>query len=172
MKCRVTESRRRSGMMRASCILALSILFAACTTQPPPIATATSATAPAGSVDYLKTLGGGWRIRLTDDHRAATACQYGLTVGPARPFDKTLYLRAEFENPLSPSSPLITDTKIEPWMRELAIRSPEVRGLRKGGRYRIRIHIYDHPQRKHEIGFHDQTMPARLNIDSDGSVSF
>jgi len=159
-------------MMRASCILALSILFAACTTQPPPIATATSATAPAGSVDYLKTLGGGWRIRLTDDHRAATACQYGLTVGPARPFDKTLYLRAEFENPLSPSSPLITDTKIEPWMRELAIRSPEVRGLRKGSRYLIRIRIFDRPERKHEIGIHDQKMPARLNVNADGSVSF
>ena len=124
------------------------------------------------SVDYLKTLGGGWRIRLTDDHRTATACQYGLTVGPARPLNNTLYLRVEFENPLSPSSPLITDTKIEPWMRELAIRSPEVRGLKKGARYLIRIRIFDDPERKHEIGIHDQKMPSRLNVKANGSVSF
>jgi hypothetical protein len=169
----VIASRSRGRRMRIGRIVALSVLFAACATPPPPPPPPTTpATAPARSVDYLKTLSGGWRIRLTDDHRAATACQYGLTVGPARPFDKTLYLRAEFENPLSPSSPLVTDTKIEPWMRELAIRSPEVRGLRKGGRYRIRIHIYDHPLRKHEIGYHDQMMPARLNVNSDGSVSF
>ncbi len=127
---------------------------------------------PQPPIDYLKTLGGGWRIRLTDDHRAVTACQYGLTVGPARPFNKTLYLRAEFQNPLAPSSPLITDTKIEPWMRELSIRSPEVRGLRKGGRYSIRIHIFDHPERKKPIGFHDQTIPSRLSVNYDGSVSF
>ena len=156
--------------MRIACVLLLSILCAACATTPAPLEPVS--TAPQQPIDYLKTLGGGWRIRLTDDHRAATACQYGLTVGPARPFNKTLYLRAEFENPLSPSSPLITDTKIEPWMRELSIRSPEVRGLRKGGRYSIRIHIFDHPERKKEIGFHDQTMPARLNVNSDGSVSF
>ena len=158
--------------MRISCVLLLSALCAACATPPTPLPPPSIVTAPPQSVDYLKTLSGGWRIRLTDNHRAATACQYGLTVGPTRRFDKTLYLRVEFENPLSPSSPLITDTKIEPWMRELAIRSPEVRGLRNGGRYSIRIHIYDHPQRKHEIGFHDQIMPARLNVNSDGSVSF
>jgi hypothetical protein len=157
--------------MRIACVLLLSVLCAACATTParlpPPVSTA-----PRQSIDYLKTLGGGWRIRLTDDHRAVTACQYGLTVGPARPFNKTLYLRAEFENPLNPSSPLTTDTKIEPWMRKLSIRSPEVRGLRKGARYLIRIHIFDHSQRKEEIGFHDQMMPARLNVNSDGSVSF
>jgi len=95
-----------------------------------------------------------------------------LTIGPARPFNKTLYLRAEFENPLSPSSPLITDAKLEPGTRELAIRSGEVRGLRKGARYSIRIHIFDRPERQKEIGFHDQMMPARLNVNSDGSVSF
>ncbi len=148
----------------------LSILCATCATRPapfPPISTA-----PQQPIDYLKTLGGGWRIRLTDDHRVATVCQYGLTVGPARPFDKTLYLRAEFENPLSSSSPLITDTKIEPWMRALSIRSPEVRGLRKGARYSIRIHIFDRVERKKEIGFHEQTIPARLSVNSDGSVSF
>jgi hypothetical protein len=156
--------------MRIARILLLSLLCAACAKTPasrPPFGAA-----PQQSIDYLKTLGGGWRIRLTDDHRALTACQYGLRVGPARPFDKTLYLRAEFENPLSPSSPLITDTKIEPWMGELAIRSPEVRGLRKGGRYSIRIHIYDRPERQKEIGFHDEVMPARLNVNADGSVSF
>ena len=159
--------------MRIACVLLLSILCAACaTTTAPPAPPPPVSAAPQQPIDYLKTLGGGWRIRLTDDHRALTACQYGLTVGPARPFDKTLYLRAEFENPLSPSSPLITDTKIEPWMRELSIRSPEVRGLRKGGRYSIRIRIFDHPERKKEIGVHHQTIPARLNVNSDGSVSF
>jgi len=156
--------------MRIACILLLTILCAACATRP--AALSPVSTAPQEPIDYLKTLGGGWRIRLTEDHRRATACQYGLTVGPARPFDKTLYLRAEFENPLSPSSPLITDTKIEPWMRELSIHSPEVRGLRKGARYSIRIHIFDRPQRKTEIGFHDQTVPARLSVNSDGSVTF
>jgi hypothetical protein len=156
--------------MRIAGFFLLSILFAACATTTAPLPPVS--TAPQQSIDYLKTLGGGWRIRLTDNHRAATACQYGLTVGPARPFNKTLYLRAEFENPLSPSSPLITDTEIEPWMRELAIRSPEVRGLRKGARYSIRIHIFDRPERKREIGLHHQTMPARLNVNSDGSVSF
>jgi hypothetical protein len=156
--------------MRIACVLLLSILCAACATTTAPLPPVS--TAPQQRIDYLKTLGGGWRIRLTDDHRAATACQYGLTVGPARPFNKTLYLRAEFENPLSPSSPLITDTKIEPWMRELSIRSPEVRGLRKGARYSIRIHIFDRSERKKEIGLHDQTIPARLNVNSDGSVSF
>jgi hypothetical protein len=157
--------------MRIACVLALSILCAACATPPAPPPPPVTPT-PTQSIDYLKTLSGGWRIRLTDDHRAATACQYGLTVGPARPFNKTLYLRVEFENPLSPSSPLITDTKIEPWMRELSIRSPEVRGLRKGARYSIRIRIFDRPDRKHEIGIHHQTMKARLNVNRDGSVSF
>jgi len=157
--------------MRIACVLQLSILCAACATTPTPLPTVVS-TPPQQSIDYLKTLGGGWRIRLTDDHRAVTACQYGLTVGPARRFKKTLYLRAEFENPLDPSSPLITDTKIEPWMRELSIRSPEVRGLKKGARYLIRIHIFDRPQRKEEIGFHDQMMPARLQVNADSSVSF
>ncbi len=157
--------------MRIACVLLLSILCAACATTPAPPPPPVGA-ARTESIDYLKTLGGGWRIRLTDDHRTATACQYGLTVGPARPFNNTLYLRVEFENPLSPSSPLITDTKIEPWMRELSIRSPEVRGLRKGARYSIRIRIFDRPQRKHEIGLHEQTMPARLNVNRDGSVSF
>lgn len=156
--------------MRIACVLLLSILCAACATARAPLPSVS--TAPQQPIEYLKTLGGGWRIRLTDDHRAATACQYGLTVGPARPFNKTLYLRAEFENPLSPSSPLITDTKIEPWMRELSIHSPEVRGLRKGARYSIRIHIFDRPERKKEIGLHNQTIPARLNVNSDGSVSF
>ena len=157
--------------VRIACVLLLSILCAACAPPPAPPPPPVRA-APRQSIDYLKTLSGGWRIRLTDDHRAVTACQYGLTVGPARPFNKTLYLRAEFENPLDPSSPLITDTKIEPWVRELSIRSPEVRGLRKGARYSIRIHIFDHPQREEEIGFHDQTMPSRLNVNADGSVSF
>jgi hypothetical protein len=162
--------------MRIACVLALSILSASCATTPAPPPRVRPvprvSTAPQKPIKYLKTLGGGWRIRLNDDHRALTACQYGLTVGPARPFPKTLYLRVEFENPLSPSSPLITDTKIEPWMRELAIRSPEVRGLRKGGRYLIRIHIFDRPERKKRIGFHDQVLPARLNVKADGSVSF
>ena len=156
--------------MRIACVVLLSILCAACAPTPAPLPPV--GTVPEQPIEYLKTLGGGWRIRLTDDHRAATACQYGLTVGPARPFNKTLYLRAEFENPLSPSSPLITDTKIEPWMRELSIRSPEVRGLRKGARYSIRIHIFDRPERKKEIGLYNQTIPARLNVNSDGSVSF
>ena len=157
--------------MRIACILLLSILFAACATPTAPLPPV-SPPPPQQPIDYLKTLSGGWRIRLTPNHRALTACQYGLSVGPSRPFNKTLYLRAEFENPLSPSSPLITDTKIEPWMRELSIRSPEVRGLRKGGRYLIRIHIFDRPERKREIGFHDQIMPARLNVYADGRVSF
>jgi hypothetical protein len=156
--------------MRIACVLVLSILCAACAPTTAPISPA--GTAPQQPIDYLKTLGGGWRIQLTDDHRAATACQYGLTVGPARPLNKTLYLRAEFENPLSPSSPLIADAKLEPWMGALSIRSPEVRGLRKGARYSIRIHVFDRPERKKEIGFHDQTIPARLNVNSDGSVSF
>lgn len=157
---------------RIACILLLALLAACAPPTTPPTEAPSVGTAPHPPVDYLKTLGGGWRIRLTDDHRAATACQYGLTVGPARRFDKTLFLRVEFENPLSPASPLITDTKIEPWMRELAIRSPEVRGLRKGGRYLVRIHIFDHPERKKEIGVHHQTIPARLNVNADGSVSF
>jgi hypothetical protein len=157
--------------MRIACVLLLSILCAACATTPAPPPPPPVRVAPTQPIDYLKTLSGGWRIRLTDNHRAVTACQYGLTVGPARPFNKTLYLRVEFENPLS-SSPLITETKIEPWMRELAIRSPEVRGLKKGGRYLIRIRIFDAPERKHEIGIHDQKMPARLNVKADGSVSF
>ena len=160
---------------RIACVLTLAILCA-CATPPaprprvarvPPIVRA-----PQAPINYLKTLGGGWRIKLNDDHRALTKCQYGLTVGPARRLHKTLYLRVVFENPLSRSSPFITDTKIEPWMRELAIRSPEVRGLRKGARYLIRIHIFDHPERKKAIGFHDQWMPARLNVKADGSVSF
>src|SRR5262249_50823687 len=108
-----------SAQMRFACVLQLSIFCAACATTPASLPPPPVSTVPQQSIDYLKTLGGGWRIRLTDDHRAVTACQYGLTVGPARPFNKTLYLRAEFENPLDPSSPLITDTKIEPWMREL-----------------------------------------------------
>src|SRR5438067_7810491 len=115
--------------MRIACVLLLSILCSACATTPAPLPPVSTAPQP---IDYLKTLGGGWRIRLTDDHRALTACQYGLTVAPARPIHKTLYLRAEFENPLSASSPLITDAKLEPGTRELAIRSGEVRGLRKG----------------------------------------
>ena len=162
--------------MRIACVLLLSILCAACVTTPEPRRRIPSVpriiTVPQRPIDYLKTLGGGWRIRLNDDHRALTACQYGLRVGFSRPSKKTLYLRVEFENPLSPSSPLFTDTKIEPWMHELAIRSPEVRGLKKGRRYRIRIHIFDHPDRKKEIGVHDQMMPARLNVRADGSVSF
>jgi hypothetical protein len=158
--------------MRIACVLQLSIFCAACATAPPRLPPIATTPAPQQSLDYLKTLSGGWRIRLTENHRAVTACQYGLTVGPARPFNKTLYLRAEFENPLDPSSPLIADAKIEPWMRELSIRSPEVRGLRKGARYRIRIHIFDHPRGEQEIGFHDQMMPSRLNVNSDGSVSF
>lgn len=161
----------RSRRIRVASVALLTILFAACATTPPPVEPVVAVPQP-GPVDYLKTLGGGWRVRLTDDHRAVTACQYGLTVGPARPFNKTLYLRAEFENPLAPSSPLITDTKIEPWMRELSIRSPEVRGLRKGGRYSIRIHIFDRPERKRPIGFHEQTIPSRMSVSYDGSVTF
>jgi hypothetical protein len=162
--------------MRIACALLLTILCAACATTPaprPPVRPVPRVgTVPQKPTKYLKTMGGGWRIKLTDDHRALTACQYGLRVGHARPTNKTLYLRVEFENPLSASSPLFTDTKIEPWMHELAIRSPEVRGLRKGARYLIRVHIFDHPERKKEIGFHDQWMPARLNVKADGSVSF
>jgi len=157
--------------MRIARLLLLSIVVASCTPTappPPPVPVA----APQPPINYLRTLGGGWRIRLTDDHRFATACQYGLRVGPARPFNKTLYLTAVFENPLSPSSPLVTETKIEPWMRELSIKSPEVRGIRKGGRYAIRIYIYDHPDRRKEIGYHDQMMPARLSINADGRVTF
>jgi hypothetical protein len=155
---------------RVARILLVSILYAACAPTTAPLSPVSKA--PQQPIDYLKTLGGGWRIRLTDDHRAATVCQYGLTVGPARRFNKTLYLRAEFENPLSRSSPLITDAKLEPWMGELSIHSPEVRGLRKGGLYSIRVHVFDHPDRKKEIGVHNQTIPARLNVNSDGSVSF
>lgn len=155
---------------RIAGILLLALL-AACA-RPPAMTPPSAGTAPRPPIDYLKTLGGGWRIRLTDDHRAATACQYGVTVGPARPFDRTLFLRVEFENPLAPSAPLVTDTKIEPWMRELSIRSPEVRGLRKGARYLVRIRIFDHPERRREIGVHHQTIPARLNVNADGSVSF
>ena len=158
---------------KSICAVLLSIVCAACApTPPPPPPPPVKVAPPPQSIDYLKTLSGGWRIRLTDDHRAVTACQYGLTVGPARPLKSTLYLRVEFENPLSPSSPLVTETKIEPWMRELSIRSPEVRGLRKGARYLIRIRIYDHPERKNEIGIHDQMMPCRLNVRRNGSVSF
>lgn len=166
-------------MNRFTCLLLLALLCAACATPPaphrrlPPTSPSPHVSvAPRRPTSYLKTLGGGWRIKLTDDHRALTACQYGLRVGHVRPIDKTLYLRVEFENPLDRSSPLFTDTKIEPWMYELSIRSPEVRGLRKGSRYRIRIHIFDHPARVNRIGVHDQEIPARLNVRADGSVSF
>ena len=159
--------------MRRTVVALVSLLFAACAIPPPPPPPPPPViTAPQEPINYLKTLGGGWRVKLTDNHRAVTKCQYGLRVGPARPFNKTLYLRVVFQNPLSPSKPLITDTKIEPVMRELAIRSPEVRGLRKGRSYSIRIHIYDSPERKNAIGFHDQKIPARFNVNSDSSVSF
>jgi hypothetical protein len=162
--------------MRIAGVLLLAILFAACATAPapprPPARLPPIAKPPERPLRYLKTLGGGWRIKLTDDHRALTKCQYGLRVGHARRVDRTLYLRVEFENPLDPTSPLFTDTEIEPWMHELAIRSPEVRGLRKGSRYSIRIHIFDHPDRRRRIGIHEQELPARLNVRADGRVSF
>ena len=162
--------------MRIACVFLLTILCAACATKPVPVRRVPPAprvlTAPQPPINYLKTLGGGWRIKLTDDHRALTACQYGLRVGPARRFHKTLYLRVVFDNPLSPSSPLVTETKIEPWMHELSIRSPEVRGLKKGSRYLIRIFIFDDPARKKSVGYHEQWLPARLNVRANGSVSF
>jgi len=111
------------------------------------------------------------RIRLTNDQPWLTACPIRLTVAPPGQFNKTLYLRAEFENPLSPSSPLITDAKLEPGTREIAIRWGSARS-EKGARYSIRIHIFDRPERQKRSAFHDQMMPARLNVNSDGSVSF
>ncbi len=170
---RLERLSRRSRSFGA--ILVLSLLWAACEPLPgptPEVKLPPVTPRERGPVDYLRTLSGGWRIRLSPDHRWVEACQYGLTVGPTRRFDRTLYLRVFFENPLDRSSPLVTDTKIEPGRRELAIRSGEVRGLRKGGRYAIRIHIFDDPERRNEIGFHDQMMPARLTVRADGSVSF
>lgn len=167
---------RALSRIRTAGILLFTILFAACVIAPmaprPSPHVRPVARPPERPIRYLETRGGGWRIKLTDDHRALTKCQYGLRVGHVRPIDKTLYLRVEFENPLDRSSPLFTDTRIEPWMHELAIRSPEVRGLRKGSRYRIRIHIFDHPERKTRIGLHEQEMPARLDVMADGRVFF
>ena len=65
-----------------------------------------------------------------------------MTVGPARPFNKTLYLRAEFEDPLSPSSPLIMDTKIEPWMLPLVARFGHGRTARE---------VYDGARQESEV---------------------
>ena len=163
-------------MRFAARVLLLSLFFAACAPVPPPQPEPEPppvfGSVPERPNAYLRTLGGGWRIKLTDNHRAVEACQYGLRVGPTMRFNKTLYLRVWFENPLSASKPLVTDTKLEPWQRELSIKSPEVRGLRKGGRYSIRIQIFDHPDRRVAIGYHDQIMPSRLNVYADGSVKF
>ena len=119
--------------------------------------------APARS-DWLETIGGGFAITSSPDGRAVSSCVYALRFKRLRDVGAPLYVRALFDNPESPASPLIATRAVAPGESEFTIASPEVRGLRKGSVYTATLELYESRALTHEIGLHVQSIQSASDV--------
>src|SRR5262245_55907076 len=79
-----------------------------------------AATPPKPSVStYLKSLGGGFAVRLSEDKKAVESCKYSLMLAPNQELKQPLYLKVIFENPKNPKKPLTASAVLQPDMKKV-----------------------------------------------------
>jgi len=104
---------------------------------------------------YFITAGGGFGLQTDDEHNL-TNCFYSLCLKPHKKIVAPLYLRTKFQNPTNDACPVILDTEVQPGSTNIMILSPDVRGFRSNHNYRVKVLIFDKPDRSKIIGWHIQ----------------
>lgn len=92
---------------------------------------------------YVKTLGGGFAIRLAEDRETVESCKYSVILAPSQNLEHPLYLKVWFENPLNSKESLTAELVLKPGMKDILATSSEVHGLKGGKNYKMTIAVYD-----------------------------
>lgn len=90
---------------------------------------------PASS-KFLKTYQAGFCVEGQE-------VSYDLIAEIVRPFDREVFMVAEFEDPLDPKKPVRYENTLDPASRSVHISHGPVRGLRMYGDYRIKVTVYE-----------------------------
>lgn len=90
------------------------------------------------SDQILKTHSGGFGVR--DENNEAV---YVLNVDIIKPYDRTMYVKAEFQNPLNLDHPFVEQTEIPAGQSDLRLVYGPVKGLKIHRSYWVRILIYE-----------------------------
>ena len=111
---------------------------------------AASAKPPLAKSEYLVTDWCGFLIE-----RGETGIDYALSFAVIKSEVRPLYLRTLFENPMG-GKPLAVDSTVKRGETTFRVRSEAVPALQDDHIYKVRVLVFDSPQRTHKIGEHVQ----------------
>jgi hypothetical protein len=129
---------------------AAALVLSGCATQ-------SSSSPKVAESSYFITRAAGFRIQI-DPQQNIASVRYELLLQLNGQLNSPIYLRSLFENPLDSSRPVVLDTEVEPGTREVELVSPEIEGLRSGQTYKVLTGVFGSPDRKRELGFHEQNV--------------
>ena len=107
--------------------------------------------APARS-EYLRTED----VRFVLE-RGESGVDCALAFAIIKPRDRSLYLRTIFENPAGRQR-LVVDSKVSRSTSHFSVRSPAFLSIEPYHVYRVRVLIFDAPDRKHLLSEHVQSV--------------
>jgi hypothetical protein len=119
-----------------------------------------SSTPQAITTEYFRTLGAGFILRPDLTTPSKSSYSYFLNYKLVKPFVNKVWAEIEFQNPEVGNRPLRITRTIVSGDKQLAVRSPEVNGLKEFEIYTVVLRIYKDEGRQHLITEHVQMVQA------------
>lgn len=121
--------------------------------------------------EYFKSTTGGFGIRFE-----SRELYYSLFINIIKSFAQTVFAEIRYENPESPSLPIIQQKVIRPEDKELDLSSPSILGLKKGFDYEVTVLVYTDESKTKLLTEHKQKIKALVDQrylgDWDGTLKY
>lgn len=108
---------------------------------------------------FLRTYAAGFAVSPAE-------AKYALYADIDPSLGRRIFVRAEFQNPLAPGSPLSEEGEITVGQASLEVVSQPVRGLRRKHTYWVKVYLYETFDRQNPIDILTQNILS--NVDSTG----
>ncbi len=115
--------------------------------------------------EYFKTSIGGYDLNFKNKE-----IKYILGLDIIKPFKKTVFVEALFENPENKLLPLVVNKTINSTDNALVIYSPPIHSIKKGRDYNVSVLVYENEKKEVLITKHIQMIQAYLDDKFSGGI--
>lgn len=88
--------------------------------------------------------------------------RYSLFLELRKPLAASIYLTVDFEDPTDRDHPLFVEREVKAGESEVQVRSEAFRAIRNGGKYLVKVWIYEDALRKKPLGTHEQLVQFKV----------
>jgi hypothetical protein len=88
--------------------------------------------------------------------------RYALSIELRKPLATPIYITVDFEDPADRDHPFFVEREVTPVEHVVQVRSEPFRAIKNGGKYLVKVWIYEDALRRKPLGIHEQMVQFKV----------